>query len=429
MKKIRKALALAIALLMLLPMLGAAWAEESETPIVVLDFEDGTKAAMEQMEGYYEFGDVSVVSGGANGSAYCLRISGCDIGNGATVTGLKPDTWYNLTFTARADSISGEAYPNVGVNQYDGNAYQAVDRYTGQWTDYSILFRTGKSSTSAQIYTWIFKNGAVASADLYIDDLRLTEKKQAENLSEFDNTNLLGAGWDFETGDLTLLGDPTGTVDDGDKYYASTGALQIVEESGSGTGSKCLLITGGEVGNGVRQGGLKPNTWYKLTFYARTEPLSGAATPIIGVKEYALFGEEIVEPILTSQWQKYTCVFQTGKNDENTSVYFFTWIVNESDNASAKLYVDDIYLEETDESANGATQETEAQDNSSTEPDENAVVLQSYTKNPTAKFAIPLIIICAVELLIAATLGILLIKTKKKEKKPTETDGEEDGTE
>lgn len=428
MKLLTKSFAVIIALCLLLSLSSFVRAE-NEAPIISLTFEDSTNAAMEQMEGYYAFGDISVIDGGANGSEYCLRISGCEIGNGATVTGLKSDTLYNLTFSARVDSISGEAYPNVGVNQYDGSAYQAVDRYTAQWTEYSILFRTGKTSTSVQIYTWIFKNGATASANLYLDDLYLTEMQQAENLSEFDKENLLGPGWDFETGDLTLLGDPAGTVDDGDKYYASTGSLQIVDESGSGTGSKCLLVTGGEVGNGVRQGGLKPDTWYKLTFYARTEPLSGSATPIIGVKEYALFGEEIVEPIFTSDWQKYTCVFRTGKNDENTTVYFFTWIVSETDNSSAKLYVDDVFLEETDESAADGPQETEAQNDTPAEIDENAVVFQSFTKNPTAKYAIPLIIGCAILLLTAAVLAILLFRAKKKEKKPTETDGEEDGTE
>ncbi len=426
MKKMKKLVSLAIAVLLLLAMPCIAFADE--TPIVNIDFEDGTMAAFEQMEGYYSNGDISVIEGGEEGSSYCLRISGSDIGNGATVLGLKSDTWYQLTFSARVDAISGEAYPNVGVNQYDGETYQAIDRFSAQWTKYTILFRTGKTSTSAQIYTWIFKNSAVASADLYVDNLSLIEKQQAEKLSEFDKKNLLGAGWDFETGDLTLLGDPTGTVDDGDKYYASTGALQIVEDDGMESGKRCLLITGGEVGNGVRQGGLKPDTCYKLTFYAKTEPITGTATPIIGVKEYATYGEECVESIFNSDWEKFTCVFRTGKNAENTSVYFFTWIVCDTENSSAKLYVDNVFLEETDESGLETLQETETKTESIPEEvNENVVVLTSFTKNPIAKYFLPLVIVCIVETAAIAVMTIVFIKKKRSSKKTEEMDGEADG--
>lgn len=406
----QKVIMLATAILLVSSFFGTAAAED--VPIVLLDFEDGSMSAMEALEGYYAVGDVSVVADGADSSSYCMKISGSDVGNGAIINGLQSGTWYILTFSARTDSIVGEAYPNVGVNHYDGEIYQAVDRFTAQWTDYTILFRTSEDSTSVQFYTWIFKNGASAEADLYLDNVTLREKPQTTVLSDFDNRNLLGAGWDFEADDLTLLGDPSGTVDDGDKYYASTGALQIIEDSGSGTGSRCLLITGGEVGNGVRQGGLKPDTCYVLSFYAKAEAISGTATPIVGVKEYGVYGEEKVETILTGKWDKYQCVFRTGKNAENTSVYFFTWIVSDTDGAAARLYIDDVFLTEVDEAVLAAQDETqEAVKAPSETADEHAVVLQSFTGNPRSKWVIPLLIICAAE---AAAIVLLIVIQKKK---------------
>ena len=375
----QKVILLATAILFVSSFFGTAAAED--VPIVLLDFEDGSMSAMEALEGYYAVGDVSVVADGADRSSYCMKISGSDVGNGAIINGLQSGTWYILTFSARTDSIVGEAYPNVGVNHYDGEIYQAVDRFTAQWTDYTILFRTSEDSTSVQFYTWIFKNGASAEANLYLDN-------------------------------VTLLGDPSGTVDDEDKYYASTGALQIIEDSGSGTGSRCLLITGGEVGNGVRQGGLKPDTCYVLSFYAKAEAISGTATPIVGVKEYGVYGEEKVETILTGKWDKYQCVFRTGKNAENTSVYFFTWIVSDTDGAAARLYIDDVFLTEADEAVLAAQDETqEAVKAPSETADEHAVVLQSFTGNPRSKWVIPLLIICAAE---AAAIVLLIVIQKKK---------------
>lgn len=426
MKKSKRIIALLLAAVLSLTVLPAAAAEEN---IISWDFENGDTSCMEAAQDYYSAGSVSVSEGGADGSAYCLKISGAEVGNGATVTGLKSETDYVLTFFARADNYVGSAYPNVGINNYDGGTYQAVDNMTSRWTEYSLIFRTGAGSTSVQFYTWIFKQGASASADLYIDNITLREKTSSGELSEFDRSNLLGGGWDFEANDISMLGDPAGSVDDGDKYYASTGAVRITADD-SEKSAYCLMISGGEVGNGKRQGGLKPDTVYRLTFRARTDNISGMVTPIIGVKEYGGTEEQVVA-VTDNTWQSYECVFRTGPNEENTSVYFFTWIVRDSEGASADFYVDDIFLCETDESAlhNDSTEETELQDGTADKPSENAIVLNSFTENPKAKLVTPLMIVCGAELLLIAALAVLLLlnkKNKKNEKKRNRKDGKEE---
>lgn len=423
MKKTKSIIALLLAAAVFLMVLPVTAAEED---IICWDFESGDLSCMESAQDYYSAGSVSAAEGGADNSSYCLKISGAEVGNGATITGLKSETDYVLTFFARADNYVGAAYPNVGINNYDGSTYQAVDNLSSRWTEYSLIFRTGAGSTSVQFYTWTFKQGASASADLYVDNIVLREKTSSGEMSEFDRENLLGGGWDFEANDISMLGDPAGSVDDGDKYYASTGAVRITADD-SGKSAYCLIVSGGEVGNGKRQGGLKPDTLYRLSFRARTDNISGAATPIIGVKEYGGTDEQVVA-VTDNTWQDYECIFKTGPNDENTSVYFFTWIVRDSEGASADFYVDDVFLCETDESAlhTDDTQETEPTAEADDPIPENAVVLGTFTENPRAKLVVPLLIVCGAELLLIAVLAAILISKQKKDKKSARKDGTEE---
>lgn len=123
-------------------------------------------------DGYYAAG-VSIAPGGANGSQYALLISGANNGNGQLITGLQPQTAYVLTYWAKLLNCASSAYPNVGVKDYDGSAYQAIAQYTSQWAEYHIEFTTGANSTSALLYTWIFGSGY---AELLLDDFSIAEK-------------------------------------------------------------------------------------------------------------------------------------------------------------------------------------------------------------------------------------------------------------
>ena len=153
-------------------------ASATETPALsAWNFESGTIDSLGtpqsvDSDGYYAAG-VSVATGGANGSRYALLISGAGNGNGQLIAGLKPQTAYVLTYWAKLLSCGADAYPNVGVKNYDGAAYQAIDRYTSQWAEYHIEFTTGTSADSALVYTWIFGSGG---AELLLDDFSVAEK-------------------------------------------------------------------------------------------------------------------------------------------------------------------------------------------------------------------------------------------------------------
>lgn len=436
MKKLGSLLVTAV-LLLTLVLPGLCLSVAAADPVFSLDFEDNDLAGLGTPDGgdgdgYYANGDVSITAGGANGSNYALKIVGVEVGNGWTVSGLKSDTEYVLTFWAKADNISGEAFPNFGVKEYDGDAYQAVDKITGSWAQYTINFKTGADNTSALIYTWIFKLGATASADFYVDDVVLTEKVITAELTDFDRQNLLGNGWSFEQNDITLLGDPAGGVDDGDNYYASAGVVNIVE--GGANGSKyALKISGGEVGNGVRRGGLKSDTTYSLTFWVKADNFKGAAVPIIGVKDYANDGEEDVKTIVSNKWEKYECVFRTGAREENTSVYFFTWIVQNSDGATADLYVDDVLLvelgdvdptttpdsssDETQPNGDGPEDNSDASHNGNGSNDDTNSSIPSFVKKTNNDWVLPVVIASvAGGVIVLAIVAWLVVRHLKKKK-------------
>ena len=147
--------------------------------------------------------------------------------------------------------------------------------------------------------------------------------------------NLLGAGWDFESG-LDILGTPDGGAYEGDKYYAGGGGLVSIVEGGYSS-AHALLVEGIDIGNGKTIDGLNPNTDYVLSFWCKAD-ISGGGFPLIGMKEYGPQGK--YEVIMHSDWQKYEINFKTGAS--NTSALFYTWIYN----GLAKFYVDDVVLSE-----------------------------------------------------------------------------------
>lgn len=146
------------------------------------DFESGTIDALGtpqsvDTDGYYAAG-VSIVAGGANNSDYAMLISGAGNGNGQTIFGLTPNTAYRLSYWAKLLYCGSGAYPNVGVKNYNGNAYQAIDSYTSEWAEYTLEFTTGANATSALLYTWIFGSG---NAELLVDEFTLLEKNHVHS--------------------------------------------------------------------------------------------------------------------------------------------------------------------------------------------------------------------------------------------------------
>jgi len=138
------------------------------------DFEDnnlnsiGTADGNDE-DGYYGFGELAIVEGGANGTKYGLKIPGVEVGNGQHLNGLEPDTTYTISFWGKVLNAQPESWPNFGVNNYDEfGSYLTVWQYTEEWAQYSITFTTGFETTTAMPYTWTYGPG---SCDFYIDEV------------------------------------------------------------------------------------------------------------------------------------------------------------------------------------------------------------------------------------------------------------------
>lgn len=380
----------------------AAKQAEPANPLEAWNCEHNDMSRLTADPGYYASGDVSIVAGGANGSAYALKISGANSGNGQQLNGLEPDCDYAITFWAKVENRGEDAWPNVGVSDYDGGAYFAEQNFTDEWAQYTLRFTTGAESTQAKFYTWIFGSGV---ADLYLDDIALTKAPHTHSYTaqvtkaatcgepgiityicacgdSYTNTipatgehnfqngvctvcgtsevspislNQIAERWTFEHNNLALLGTADGN--DADGYYA-VGDVSIV--SGGAKGSAyCLRINGAEHGNGQWFSGLKPNTKYTLTFWAKVTGVGSNASPNFGINGYDGSNYQAIDSF-SGDWTEYVIVFSTGK--DSTSACIYSWIFG---SGSATLYVDDVSVME------GAKEEpgkTPAADNQPQEP-------------------------------------------------------------
>ncbi len=351
----------------------------SVDPMSAWNFESGSLEQLLSDDAYHQSGTVSIVCGGAGESSYCLKVSGAESGNGIWLNGLQPDTDYTISFDAKIGSWGGNAYPNVGVNGYDGENYQAENTFTESWEKYSLTFKTGTESTTAHFYTWIFGSGAV---DLYLDNVTLSKATHVHEYTQtvtipatcgaiglmtytcvcgytytedipitgnhqFENgvctvcgaNDIAGGGlelWNFEHNNLYALGTADGG--DADGYYA-VGDVSIVPGGADDT-EYCLKISGAECGNGQWITDLKPDTEYTIIFWAKIDNWGGDAYPSIGVNGFD--GNNYVSAdSFTNNWTKQTLRFKTGQ--DSTSVCIYTWIFG---SGTVDFYVDQVELVE-----------------------------------------------------------------------------------
>lgn len=385
--------------------------------ISVLGTPDGNDA-----DGYYAVGDVSIVPGGAEGSNYCLKIGAAENGNGQWINHLKPNTQYTLVFWAKAAGLGGNAFPNFGVNGYNGDAYQAIDSFTGNWNKYVIVFKTGATNTAACIYSWIFGSGSTA---LYIDNVTLTEgvtDTPTPPPAKQDNTPASPAavtktsldGWDFESNDISTLGTADGNDTDG--YYA-VGSVSIVP-GGADETQYCLKVSGAEHGNGQWVVGLKPDTDYTVVFWAKIDNWGGEAFPNFGVNGFD-GGKYVAQDSFTTSWSKYTLTFRTGS--DSTMACIYTWIFG---SGAVDFYVDQVELIEGKETAPEPTTEPVVPDvpREAGLPAMKNSAGQSYVFSESAdtklsKAVLPLTIAGGVLFAGLAAEAVLLLRKKKAQKR------------
>ena len=141
--------------------------------------------------------------------------------------------------------------------------------------------------------------------------------------------------WDFEQGDVTQ-----------DGYYEF--GCKIVDGGANGT-AHSMRIRNANSGNGQWLNGLKPDTKYEVTAYAKWENRDASAYPTFGVNGYddtgayvAIDGADGI--YYSEEWTQYTLQFRTGP--ESTQALVYTWTFGEGD---VDFFIDEVVVYEVNE--------------------------------------------------------------------------------
>jgi hypothetical protein len=124
-------------------------------------FETGT------LPSWTNSGTATVVTGNAKSGTYAANIGTANTGVLQTITGLSPNSSYTLTAWVK-NTAADKTY--LGVKNY-GGVETNVNTLATTYTQLTMTFTTGASSTSADIYAW--KNAGTAAS--YVDDFTLVK--------------------------------------------------------------------------------------------------------------------------------------------------------------------------------------------------------------------------------------------------------------
>ncbi len=109
----------------------------------------------------------SVVNNNAHTGTYAVQTANANSGVGQTVSGLAANHTYTLTGWVKSSNGSDAIY--VGVKNYGGTE-TSRSATSSNYTQVSVTFTTGSSSTAATIYCWKNAGGAAS----YCDDFSLS---------------------------------------------------------------------------------------------------------------------------------------------------------------------------------------------------------------------------------------------------------------
>ena len=203
-------------------------------------FETGSLYNSNLSLGWSSTGTTSVVTGNSHNGTYAAKLGSTSSASTLTqvISGLLPDTTYQLTAWAKVDSGSSAPTQLIVENFGDGTLASTFANSTS-YTMQTITFTTGPSTASTISATVVLSRNA-GTGSAYFDDLSLTELDLTANLG-FESGTLLG--W-TTTGSPTIV---SGSANSGTYAAALPGAATLFQ-----------VITG-----------LQPNTPYHLTAFAR----------------------------------------------------------------------------------------------------------------------------------------------------------------
>ncbi|MBR5769128.1 MAG: tyrosine-protein phosphatase [Clostridia bacterium] len=292
----------------------AAVAESFDGYIHNGDFETGAAGSWSLSSG------ASIVSGGHDGSGYCVRVSGGKWSSSYQDVTVKADTNYRLSGWVRRVSGTGAHHfyaqnlSHENCARLNGTQTWFTYSYDG-WIQHVLDFNTG-SDTIVRILMTVEDPESVF---LY-DDLLLEELPDENTDGKIRNGGFdtgISGGWLINS-------------------------LSSFTKTGMNDSAYCLKITG-NAGQNVRQSiRVKGRTDYRLTVYSKRARGSGSQ------KIYVQRGDTLIEPINDTDgiinetervWIEHVYDFNSGPASQIT---VFIEVVD----TGASFYYDDITLEE-----------------------------------------------------------------------------------
>lgn len=257
-------------------------------------------------DGWQFKGDTSVVTGQARTGDYATRVGVGDSAAEQVVTGLKPNTTYRLKVWTKVENEPGKEGAQIclGMKEY-GNPEAGVRTSSLTYTPLSIEFTTGATNTSARIFLWFSGSNGCA----YGDDF---EVKEVVTIVDLTNPGLESS-------------DKSGWVDSNGWNVIDTNQY---------AGSYCAQIPKNESAE-MNVTGLVPNTYYRLTAWAKVDNASEAA--FLGVKNYG--GQETSKKTSSTSYARLNVDFLTGDNATSATIY-----MKRDNSGDGNAYGDDFEL-------------------------------------------------------------------------------------
>ncbi|WNC69175.1 carbohydrate binding domain-containing protein [Thalassotalea nanhaiensis] len=223
-----------------------------------------------------------------------------DKGSINQVVSVQPNTTYSLTAYLKTSDSSKQVV--LGVQDIEG-----IEVYDTSYTRHQLVFTTGASQTTAQIYVW---QPPSDGASAFVDDIQLKEF-----VAEVVNG-------DFESGlnDWNTWNPVTTTSTD---VHSGSLALQL---DGNASANQFIAV--------------KPDTSYTVTAYAKVED-PGNSKVVLGVKDGADNSTIDKVDVYDSEYTQHQITFTTGANMDLIKLYY--WRPQAGQQAS---HLDDVKIEE-----------------------------------------------------------------------------------
>jgi len=227
----------------------------------------------------------TLVSGDAQSGNNAFQTNPSFGGLTQVISGLAPNTDYTLTGWAKVGTAGEPVY--IGVKNFGGTELNG-DVTSTNYTQVVLPFKTGSSSTSAEIYCWRNQGTTPAVCDNFVLVQGTQVPTVVSSNGDFENGT---ASWTLVGGSLVNSG-----AQSGNNAFQTSAAFSGVQQTISG---------------------LTPNTQYTLSGWAKVGTAGEAV--YIGVKDFG--GIETNSAVISTNYTQVVLTFTTDSNSTSAQIY------------------------------------------------------------------------------------------------------------